>query len=106
MHHKFVVLDFNLASARVYTGSYNFSGPADTKNGENLIRIRDRRVAVSYTIEAIRLFDHYHFRVKQLQASTALSTLELQEPPAAGQNAWWFEDYSVPVKIRDRDLFS
>jgi phosphatidylserine/phosphatidylglycerophosphate/cardiolipin synthase-like enzyme len=106
MHHKFVVLDFNLASARVYTGSYNFSGPADTANGENLIRIRDRRVAVSYMIEAIRLFDHYHFRVKQLQASAAVSRLELQEPPAAGQNAWWFEDYSVPIKIRDRDLFS
>jgi hypothetical protein len=106
MHHKFVVLDFNLATARVYTGSYNFSGPADTKNGENLIRIRDRRVAVSYMIEAIRLFDHYHFRVKQLQAATAVTKLELQEPPGAGQNAWWLEDYTVPIKIRDRDLFS
>jgi hypothetical protein len=106
MHHKFVVLDFNLSTARVYTGSYNFSGPADTKNGENLIRIRDRRVAVSYMIEALRLFDHYHFRVKQLQAATAVTRLELREPPAAGQDAWWLEDYTVPIKIRDRDLFS
>jgi hypothetical protein len=106
MHHKFVVLDFNLATARVYTGSYNFSGPADRENGENLIRIRDRRVAVSYTIEAIRLFDHYHFRVKQLQAATAVTRLELREPPAAGQDAWWLEDYTVPIKIRDRELFS
>jgi hypothetical protein len=35
MHHKFVVIDFDKPTARVYTGSYNFSGTADTKNGEN-----------------------------------------------------------------------
>jgi hypothetical protein len=106
MHHKFVVLDFNLATARVYTGSYNFSGPADTQNGENLVRIRDRRVAVSYMVEALRLFDHYHFRVAQLKAETAATTLQLHEPPTAGQDPWWLEDYTVPIKIRDRKLFS
>jgi phosphatidylserine/phosphatidylglycerophosphate/cardiolipin synthase-like enzyme len=106
MHHKFVVLDFDRPTARVYTGSYNFSRPADGKNGENLVRIRDRRVATSYMVEAIRLFDHYHFRVRQLQAATAVSALRLQEPPAAGQEAWWQEDYVVPIKIRDRRLFS
>src|SRR5204862_8108049 len=36
MHHKFVVLDFDRADARVYFGSYNFSEPADFQNGENL----------------------------------------------------------------------
>jgi hypothetical protein len=106
MHHKFVVLDFNLASARVYTGSYNFSDPADTKNGENLVRIRDRRVAVSYMVEALRLFDHYHFRVKQLEAAAQSKPFNLQEPPAAGATAWWQEDYTVAIKIRDRKLFS
>jgi phosphatidylserine/phosphatidylglycerophosphate/cardiolipin synthase-like enzyme len=106
MHHKFVVLDFNLASARVYTGSYNYSTPADRKNGENLIRIRDRRVAVSYMVEALRLFDHYHFRVKQLQAASQSTGLRLQEPPTAGRQPWWLEDYEVPIKVRDRRLFS
>jgi phosphatidylserine/phosphatidylglycerophosphate/cardiolipin synthase-like enzyme len=104
MHHKFVVLDFNLATARVYTGSYNFSNPADRKNGENLIRIRDRRVAVSYMVEAIRLFDHYQFRVKQLQAPA--TRLVLREPPAAGQSPWWLDAWTVPIRIRDRKLFS
>jgi hypothetical protein len=33
MHHKFVVIDFDKPTARVYLGSYNFSTPADTKNG-------------------------------------------------------------------------
>ena len=43
MHHKFVVVDFDKPTARVYLGSYNFSSPADTENGENLLLIRDRR---------------------------------------------------------------
>jgi len=110
MHHKFIVLDFNLASARVYTGSYNYSGPADRKNAENLITIRRRRVAVSYMVEALRLFDHYHFRVKQLQAPPAGGSgrsggFHLQEP-APGKDPWWLDDYTVPIKIRDRKLFS
>ena len=35
MHHKFTVIDFDKPTARVYLGSYNFSNPADLKNGEN-----------------------------------------------------------------------
>ena len=62
MHHKFVVIDFDTANARVYFGSYNFSVPADQKNGENLVMIKDRVVATSYMIEAVRLYDHYRFR--------------------------------------------
>ena len=31
MHHKFVVIDFDKPTARVYLGSYNFSAPADTR---------------------------------------------------------------------------
>ena len=50
--------DSLLASVRVYLGSYNFSSPADVNNGENLVLIRDRRIVVSYVIEALRIFDH------------------------------------------------
>jgi hypothetical protein len=47
MHHKFVVIDFDKPTARVYMGSYNFSVAADTKNGENLLsRLRARRRVV------------------------------------------------------------
>ncbi|MGZ3295728.1 MAG: phospholipase D-like domain-containing protein [Xanthobacteraceae bacterium] len=63
MHHKFTVIDFDKPTARVYLGSYNFSAPADLKNGENLVAVRDRRIAVSYMIEALSLFDHYSYRV-------------------------------------------
>jgi phosphatidylserine/phosphatidylglycerophosphate/cardiolipin synthase-like enzyme len=106
MHHKFVVIDFDKPTARVYLGSYNFSSPADLKNGENLLLIRDRRVVVSYVIEALRIFDHYHFRVAQQDAKKAKKKLELAKPPAEGEAAWWAEDYSDARKIRDRQLFA
>ena len=107
MHHKFVVIDFDKPSARVYLGSYNFSTAADTKNGENLVLVRDRRVATSYMIEALTLFDHYHFRVAQKEARTAKRKLQLQLPPrAAGEKPWWDEDFTDPHKIRDRELFA
>jgi phosphatidylserine/phosphatidylglycerophosphate/cardiolipin synthase-like enzyme len=107
MHHKFVVVDFDKPTARVYMGSFNFSGVADTSNGENLLLIRDRRVAVSYMIEAVRLFDHYEFRVAQSNATTARKKLQLQKPPRqTGEKAWFEEDYKNPRKIKDRELFS
>jgi hypothetical protein len=69
MHHKFTVIDFDKPTARVYPGSSKFATPADRKNGENLVMVRDRRIAVSDMIEALSLFDHYPFRVAMKKAS-------------------------------------
>jgi hypothetical protein len=107
IHHKFVVLDFNTPQARVWFGSYNFSNPADGSNGENLLLARDRKIATSFMVEAIRLFDHYHFRVVQKEAKKKGKKLELRKCPAiSGINPWWKEDYQVGYKIRDRLLFA
>ena len=107
MHHKFVVIDFDKPTARVYLGSYDFSAAADTKNGENLLLVRDRRVAVAYMVEALRMFDHYHFRLVQQDAKEKKRELALSKPPRkSGDVAWWAEDYSDPHKIRDRELFA
>ncbi len=106
MHHKFVVIDFDKPTARVYFGSYNFSGPADKENGENLIRVRDRRIATAYAVEAVRIFDHYEFRVKQQDADTAQRELRLRKPPrAAGEVPWFAKDFKEPHRILDRKLF-
>lgn len=108
LHHKFVVIDFDKPSARVYMGSYNFADAADRSNGENLLVIRDRRVAVAYMVEAVRLLDHYHFRVAQEGAAAGTrKALTLQRPPRlAGEAAWWQEDYSDSRKIQDREVFA
>ena len=106
MHHKFVVIDFDKPTARVYLGSYNFSVSADEKNGENLFLIRDRRVAVSYMIEALRIFDHYHFRVAQKEPGARKKLFLVRPPRKAGEKPWWAEHYTSALKIRDRELFA
>ncbi|ESY29540.1 phospholipase D-like domain-containing protein [Mesorhizobium sp. C386A] len=106
LHHKFIVIDFNTPNARVWTGSFNFSGAADLENGENLLLIRDQKIATSYMVEGLRIFDDYHFRVAQDDATKAKKSLALQRPPGAGDPPWWAEDFTDPVKIRDRVLFA
>jgi phosphatidylserine/phosphatidylglycerophosphate/cardiolipin synthase-like enzyme len=108
MHHKFVVIDFDKPTARVYLGSYNFSDAADDSNGENLLLIRDRRVAVAYAVEALRIFDHYHFRVTQQEMKAKREKLTLRKPPrpGSGERPWFQEDYTVAHKVRDRELFA
>lgn len=107
MHHKFLVIDFDKPKlARVYMGSYNFSSAADIKNGENLLLIQDQRVAVSYMIEAVTMFDHYEFRILQANATTAQKRLFLKTPPVdKKEKPWWFDSFNDKAKIRDRELF-
>jgi phosphatidylserine/phosphatidylglycerophosphate/cardiolipin synthase-like enzyme len=107
MHHKFAVVDFDKPTARVYFGSYNFSSSADTKNGENVMIVRDRKVATSFMVEALRIFDHYSFRLAQNKAKKKQKPLVLHKPPRQpGDKPWWDEDWTDPMKTRDRLLFA
>jgi phosphatidylserine/phosphatidylglycerophosphate/cardiolipin synthase-like enzyme len=109
LHHKFAVIDFDKPTARVYLGSYNFSSPADTSNGENLLLVKDRRVAASYAIEALRIFDHYHFRVAENEAEEKDDEpLALRTPPRkAGEEPWWSPYWAEgSQKMRDREVFA
>ena len=105
LHHKFVVIDFDKPTARVYLGSYNFSDPADRKNGENLVLVKDRRIAVAYAVEALRIFDHYHFRAIQEEAGSP-EALTLAKPPVGDEKPWWDSYYSDPQRARDREIFA
>ena len=55
MHHKFAIID----NAMVITGSYNWSNSAETRNDENVVFIRSRDVAETYTSEFDRLWERY-----------------------------------------------
>ena len=109
-HHKFVVTDFNLPSAKVFTGSSNLSVSGEQKNGDNLVMIEDQRVATAFAIEALRVFDHLHFRAKMQAAKLAddSAALTLSLPQSlSGKPAWFdrfYEEGSQPEK--DRRLFS
>lgn len=105
VHHKFLVTDFNGDHPNVFTGSSNMAKGGEEDNGDNLIWIKDRKVAIAYAIEALRLFDHFHFRVRVNEASTP-QALRLARPPAPGEKPWFARYYLVGhVKERDRKLF-
>jgi hypothetical protein len=110
MHHKFVVIDFDTNDARVYLGSYNFSEPADRENGENLVMIKDRTVATSYMIEAVRLYDHYRFRSVQEDTKKLgknKKVIELQPAPKKpGEKPWWDRHWTDSIRKRERELFA
>jgi hypothetical protein len=82
------------------------SAAADSKNGENLLLIRDERVATSYMVEALRLIDHYEFRVAQKNAKEARKKLTLQRPPSAGGEPWWRKHWTEAHRVADRELFT
>lgn len=112
-HNKFVVTDFNLPTAKVFTGSSNLSVSGEEKNGDNLVMIEDSKVATAFAIEAIRIFDHLHFR-SRMQESTGksagekLKALTLQKPEAiSGEPAWFTRFYKEDTQEeKDRLLFS
>jgi phosphatidylserine/phosphatidylglycerophosphate/cardiolipin synthase-like enzyme len=115
IHHKFVVTDFNLPSAKVFAGSSNLSFSGEEGNGDHLIQISNARVATAYAIEALRMFDHLHFRTKMDEAGVPKSgpakpgkgVIKLAKPPGPGEKAW-FEPFYIAdsQKQRDRLLFS
>jgi len=109
-HHKFVVTDFNLPTAKVFTGSSNLSISGETKNGDNLVMIEDQRVATSYAIEALRVFDHLEFRTKMKSAGAAKDpgALTLALPTAlSGKPTWFAKFYGDGSQLEnDRKLFS
>ncbi len=118
-HDKFVVTDFNLPTAKVFSGSSNLSPSGEKNNGDNLVMIEDQRVATSYAIEALRVFDHLHFRLRMQDAkgkknvpkakkSGTSDRLTLQKPEAITGKPAWFEDFyqEGTQAENDRKLFS
>jgi hypothetical protein len=123
-HDKFVVTDFNLPTATVFTGSSNLAPSGEEGNGDNLVMIQDQRVATSYAIEALRIFDHLHFRVRMegaLGAKKGKSTskgkkpsaqaseaLTLKKPTAISGKPAWFPSYYKQGSDQEADrlLFS
>jgi phosphatidylserine/phosphatidylglycerophosphate/cardiolipin synthase-like enzyme len=107
-HDKFVVTDFNLPSAKVFTGSSNLSPSGEKGNGDNLVMIEDSRVATSYAIEAVRIFDHLQFRMLMQQKKNVPKQLVLKKPTAISKKPAWFEPFYKTDSQREKDrlLFS
>lgn len=120
IHHKFVVTDFNLPSAKLFAGSSNLAMGGEEGNGDHLIQITCARAVTAYAIETLRMFDHLRFRIAMKDAGvphppapgapapqTGGGEIKLQRPPAPGEAAW-FDRFYVPEtqKARDRLMFA
>lgn len=69
IHHKFLVIDAEGTNPVVYTGSANMSNNSEHNNDENLLEIRDTRVASIYLAEFLRLYEHYRARALAIEAA-------------------------------------
>lgn len=67
IHHKFIVIDAEGANPIVYTGSANMSRNSEQYNDENLLEIRDARIAAIYLAEFLRLYEHYRARALSIE---------------------------------------
>ena len=107
IHDKFVVVDFNADNPTVFAGSSNLASGGETENGDSLVMIEDQSIAMMYAIEAIAIFDHYHFR-KAMQEVTVAQPLSLWYPGKPNAPTPWWKEYYDPQKIqlRDRCLFA
>jgi phosphatidylserine/phosphatidylglycerophosphate/cardiolipin synthase-like enzyme len=105
IHDKFVVVDFNAANPTVFTGSSNLSAGGEQNNGDSLAMIEDVSIATMYAIEAVGLFDHYHFN-KAANAATTTTPLTLWFP-GKSDTPWWKQYYDkTQIQMRDRCLFA
>jgi hypothetical protein len=96
IHHKFVITNFNKASARVYCGSSNLALGGEKANGDNLICIKDEDVATAFAIEAMRLTDHYNFRSVREPDIGAPN----QQPKKLDDTGSWVNKFFDPADIR------
>lgn len=108
IHDKFVVVDFNAANPTVFTGSSNLASGGEQANGDSLAMIEDAAIANMFAIEAVALFDHYHFRkvMQQITVKEPPLTLWFPGKPNA-PNPWWQSYYDKKqIQMRDRYLFA
>jgi phosphatidylserine/phosphatidylglycerophosphate/cardiolipin synthase-like enzyme len=102
IHNKFVIVDFNGSNPVVFAGSSNLASGGEHENGDNLLAFRDKAIASTYAVEAIRLIDHYRFRAAMKEA-TKDEPLRLKT-----RSEKWAAAYFDPAspKRRERLLFA
>jgi phosphatidylserine/phosphatidylglycerophosphate/cardiolipin synthase-like enzyme len=98
IHHKFLVIDAEGANPIVYTGSANMSNNSEHFNDENLLEIRDRRIAGTYLAEFLRLYEHYRARALAIRQKNDGTHERLMLAP----NGSWAKKYFVADSPEDK----
>jgi hypothetical protein len=100
IHHKFIVKNFNMDSARVYCGSSNLALGGESNNGDNLICIKNSEVATAFAIEAFRLTDHYNLQSLQDDKKKNKKKGEKQKIVKLDDTGKWVERFYNKNDIR------
>jgi len=100
IHHKFVVIDAEGANPIVYTGSANMSNNSEHFNDENLLEIRDRRIAGTYLAEFLRLYEHYRARALAIRERHGGAHQSLKLAPDGAWSKKYFVAHSPESKSR------
>lgn len=106
IHHKFVIIDAETANPIVYTGSANMSENSEHNNDENLLEIRDKRIARIYLAEFMRLYEHYRARALYIKQKAGAKqgaphgANKLQLQPDARWAKKYFSDGSPELRAR------
>lgn len=106
IHHKFVVVDFNTPTGKVYFGSSNLALGGEEQNGDNLICVQDPKITTVFAVEALRLVDHFQFRVNKDKNTDAASNKE-NVITLKTDNSWakpYFDEKDM--KFLERHLFA
>jgi len=108
IHDKFVVVDFNADNPTVFTGSSNLAAGGEQDNGDSLAMIEDAAIANMYAVEAVAMFDHFHFRKVMQEITTKQPPLTLWYPGKPNAPTPWWKAYYDPksIQMRDRLLFA
>ena len=103
IHHKFVICGFNTKNPVVWCGSSNLASGGEGANGDNLIAIYDEDIVTVFTIEAVALVDHFHFRDKFVQKTKT----KKPKPMILNEDDKWVARCYDPNDLycKDRELF-
>ena len=98
IHSKIILVDPLGSDPILVTGSANFSNNSTEINDSNTLIIRGHTsVADIYATEFMRMFEHYHFRSKEVKAQDKSQTLGLVEDDS------WADEYYVKHSTEERD---
>ncbi len=103
IHHKFVICGFNGNNPVVWCGSSNLAAGGEAANGDNLIAIYDDDLVTVFTLEAVGLVDHFHFRDKFVLTTKT----KKPKPMILNSDDSWVPRYYDPDDLyyKDRQLF-
>jgi phospholipase D-like protein len=98
IHSKVIVLD-PFTKPVVITGSHNFSHPASAANDENLLIVRNKRLAERYAVNIMSNYQHYRWRAYLQQSAregkspwsglTRSAAWQKKQPEHDGELQFW-----------------